>query len=95
MKRRFFTRNNFDKGNYKHGDGGTNRLKLYSASLIRNRWSMVQELPFNFDYYTISHPTLSKDEKRLYFSLDMRGSISQTDLCGTFQYLKMSLMETL
>lgn len=95
MKRRFFTRNNFNRGNYEHGNGGTKWLKLYSASLIRNRWSKVQELPFNFDYYTINHPTLSKDEKRLYFSLDMRGSISQTDLCGPFQYLKMLLRETL
>lgn len=76
----YFTRNNYNKGNYKDGDDGTNRLKLYSATLIRNRWSKVHELPFNSDNYTVSHPALSVDEKRLYFSSNMPGSIGQTDL---------------
>jgi len=40
----------------------------------------VEELPFNNASYSVAHPALSSDEKRLYFSSDMPGTIGQSDL---------------
>jgi outer membrane protein OmpA-like peptidoglycan-associated protein len=37
-------------------------------------------LPFNSNEYSIAHPTLSVDEKTLYFASDMPGTLGQSDL---------------
>ncbi len=40
----------------------------------------VTELPFDSDQYSTAHPSLSPDEKTLYFASDMPGTIGQSDL---------------
>lgn len=84
MKRVYFTRNN-----YSHGLGkdkqGVNHLKLYTATLKKQTsskivWDNVQELPFNSDDYSVGHPCLANDDKKLYFTSDMPGSIGSTDI---------------
>ena len=37
-------------------------------------------MPFNSDQYSVAHPTLSKDSKRLYFASDMTGSYGYSDI---------------
>ena len=76
----YFTRNNFNNG--KRGKNGEQItfLKIYKANLVNNEWKNVVDLPFNSDNYSVAHPALSPDQKTLYFSSDMPGSIGQSDL---------------
>ncbi|WP_299685894.1 OmpA family protein [uncultured Dokdonia sp.] len=77
----YFTRNNYNNGVYRDDIDGTNKLKIYKA--VKNdkgRWGNIEELPFSSNDYTIAHPSLSPDEKRLYFSSDMPGTFGNADL---------------
>lgn len=77
----YFTRNNFIDGKKKRDSEKTIRLKLYKATKSGdNSWGNIEELPFNSDDYSVAHPALSVDEKRLYFSSDRPGSLGQSDL---------------
>jgi len=77
----YFTRNNYNNGVYRDDIDGTNKLKIYKATKDdKGRWVHVEELPFSSDDYTIAHPTLSPNEKRLYFSSDMPGTFGDADL---------------
>lgn len=81
----YFTRNNFKK---KLGADkkGVNHLKLYSADVDedvfnnKTKWNNIKELPFNSDTYSVGHPALSDDGKKLFFISDMPGSIGGTDI---------------
>ena len=80
----YFTRNNFldgKKGLDKSKKFKTLRLTLYKATKSgENSWGNIVELPFNNDKYSVAHPALSKDGKRLYFSSDMPGTLGMSDL---------------
>ncbi|MBL4662175.1 MAG: OmpA family protein [Flavobacteriaceae bacterium] len=73
----YFTRNNYIDGKKKRDKEKTIRLKLYKAIKSgENFWTNIEELPFNNDNYSVAHPALSVDEKRLYFSSDMPGALT-------------------
>ena len=55
-------------------------LKIYSAELIGGEWTNIVELPFNSEKFSNSHPTLSKDGQRLYFSSDRKGGFGGMDI---------------
>ena len=76
----YFTRNNFNDGKKGKNANRITLLKIYKATLIDNRWQKATELAFNSDSYSIAHPTLSPDEKTLYFASDMPGTKGQSDL---------------
>ncbi len=77
----YFTRNNFIDGKKGRDSQKTIRLKLYRATKSGdNFWTNIVELPFNSKEYSVAHPALSIDEKRLYFSSDMEGSFGMSDL---------------
>jgi outer membrane protein OmpA-like peptidoglycan-associated protein/tetratricopeptide (TPR) repeat protein len=77
----YFTRNNFIDGKKGKDKNKTIRLKLYKATKSGETfWTNIQELPFNSKEYSVAHPALSKDEKKLYFSSDMPGTIGMSDL---------------
>jgi len=76
----YFTRNNYLEGKKGKNEEGITLLKIYKASFEKNQWTKITELPFNSDNYSIAHPTLSPDEKTLYFTSDMPGSLGQSDL---------------
>lgn len=79
----YFTRNNYINGKigeHKESSINTVRLKLYKATRNEDSWGDIVELPFNSDQYSTGHPTLSLDEKKLYFSSDRKGSIGMSDL---------------
>ncbi|MBT8253753.1 MAG: OmpA family protein, partial [Bacteroidia bacterium] len=83
-KRLWFTRNNYD-GDLGRDDQGTNHLKLYSAEKIKDEkdnlvWGNIKEVPFNSEDYSVGHPAVSADGKKLYFVSDMPGSIGATDI---------------
>ncbi len=79
----YFTRNNFLDGKKYKDQNGVIRLKIYKADLIDGEWTNVIELPFNNDSYSVAHPVLSPDEKRLYFVSDMPGTLGESDIFVT------------
>lgn len=77
----YFTRNNYIGGKKKRGKDRLVSLKIYKATKNKNGlWGNLQELPFNGDSYSTAHPALSPDEKRLYFSSDMEGTLGRSDI---------------
>ncbi len=77
----YFTRNNFSKRKLGKDKSGTNKLKIYqSVKSSTGEWSEPKSLPFNSDEYSTAHPSLSIDEKVLYFSSDMPGGKGLSDL---------------
>lgn len=79
-KTMYFTRNNFLRGKKGKDNKRITLLKLYKADLVNDKWTNLTALPFNSDEYSIAHPALSTDEKKLYFASDMPGSLGQSDL---------------
>lgn len=55
-------------------------VKIFKAEFINNMWTNVVMLPFCSDQYSVQHPTLSKDGKRLFFSSDMPSSLGSFDI---------------
>lgn len=76
----YFTRSNYLKRKMKLNDKKENNLKIFKAKLVDGKWKNLEEFPYNSDDYSVGHPTLSADEKTLYFVSDMPGSIGGTDL---------------
>lgn len=76
----YFTRNNFNDGKKGKDDDKSTLLKIYKASLINGKWDNITELPFNSDEYSCAHPSLSEDEKTMYFASNMPGGFGSSDL---------------
>lgn len=78
----YFTRDNSDNGKKsKKDEEGTVHLQLYKASRNEDgEWGNITELPFNDVSYSVGHPALSPDEKKLYFVSDMPGGYGVTDI---------------
>ncbi len=77
----YFTRNNFIDGKKGRDKEKTIRLKLYKATKnSETYWTNIVELPFNSKEYSVAHPALSLDEKRLFFSSDMPGTTGMSDI---------------
>ncbi|GAA3520516.1 OmpA family protein [Aquimarina addita] len=76
----YFTRNNFTEKKLGSNTNGTVLLKLYRATLDGEKWIDIEELPFNSNEYSVAHPALSEDGKKLYFASDMPDSAGQSDL---------------
>jgi hypothetical protein len=57
-------------------------LKLYTAEDKKGdgQWSTVKEVPFNNNEYSTGHPSLTKDDKLMYFVSDMPGGFGGTDV---------------
>ncbi len=76
----YFTRNNYTKKKLGSNTKGTILLKLYRAKLKDYKWTDIEELSFNSDEYSVAHPALSADGKKLYFASDMPDSRGLSDL---------------
>jgi outer membrane protein OmpA-like peptidoglycan-associated protein len=76
----YFTRNNYYNGRFKKNSENTHTLKVYKATLADGEWTNIEPLPFNNDEYNVAHPTLSVDEKKLYFASDMPGTKGMSDI---------------
>ena len=53
---------------------------MFRATRDGDGWKNIEELPFNSNEYSVAHPTLSVDEKKLYFASDMPGTLGLSDL---------------
>ncbi|NOR29235.1 MAG: OmpA family protein [Lutibacter sp.] len=76
----YFTRNNYYEGEKGKDNNGINNLKIYSSELINGTWTNINGVHFNNDEYSVGHPTLSDDGKKLYFTSDMPGGIGGSDI---------------
>lgn len=78
----FFTANNINKkGKKKFNKKNSSLLKIFKAVKLDNgMWGSVEELSINSDDYNTAHPSLSSDEKYLYFSSDRPGGFGQADI---------------
>ncbi|TYB79868.1 OmpA family protein [Bizionia myxarmorum] len=77
----YFTRDNVNNRNQKVYDKkGTSHLKIYKSTKTDGQWADGIELPFNDNVYSTGHPTLSPDNKTLYFVSDREGGMGQTDI---------------
>ncbi|HNP34125.1 MAG TPA: hypothetical protein PKN96_12600, partial [Flavobacterium sp.] len=64
----------------KIGDIKVAMVKIYKAEFVNGKWTNVTMLPFSSDTYSVEHPFLTKDGKKLYFASDMPGSIGSFDI---------------
>ncbi len=76
----YFTRNNYTKKKLGSNTQGTILLKIYKATLEEDKWTNIEELPFNSDEYSVAHPALTADGTKLYFASDMPDSRGLSDL---------------
>ena len=76
----YFTRNNYIDRKIGTDETGEVNLNLYYAKLDGKKWASIVEFPYNADYYSCGHPTLTPDGKILFFVSDMPGGLGGTDL---------------
>ncbi|MEE9349985.1 MAG: OmpA family protein [Flavobacteriaceae bacterium] len=48
-------------------------LAIYRADVIDGKWKNIEALPFNNKNYSVAHPSVDKDGKKLYFSSGASG----------------------
>ena len=68
------------QNNPKSKKGGAT-LDIYTTKKTKGKWSKnLERIPLQHAGYSIAHPSLSKDGKKLYFSSDMPGGYGGMDL---------------
>jgi peptidoglycan-associated lipoprotein len=55
-------------------------VKLFRAEWDGTLWTNIIELPFSSDQYSVVHPFITPDGKKLFFSSDMPGSLGSFDI---------------
>ena len=77
-----FTRNNFYEKKLLKSSTGDINLKLFSAERPQgsDKWENIAPLSFNSDEYSVGHPAIAKDGKRMFFVSDMPGGFGGTDI---------------
>jgi peptidoglycan-associated lipoprotein len=55
-------------------------VKIFRAEFKDGEWINVVATPFSNDNYSVEHPILTKDGKKLYFASDMPGGIGSFDI---------------
>ncbi|MDX6188462.1 OmpA family protein [Flavobacterium sp. Fl-318] len=76
----YFTRNNSKNGKKRKNEQKISNLQIFKAELVEGKWTNLTALPFNSPNYSVEHPALSADEKVLYFSSDMPGTLGSFDI---------------
>jgi len=76
----YLSRSNTKKGKAIFDKNKNNNVQLYVVFKKNGKWTTPVKLPFNSDEYTFEHPALDLEEKKLYFSSNMLGSLGSYDL---------------
>jgi peptidoglycan-associated lipoprotein len=61
-------------------DGKGINCKIYVSYFQNNQWTEPKILPFCSDSFSVGHPAMSNDGKRMYFASDMPGGFGEKDL---------------
>ena len=81
LKTVYYSANNYVKRKYRKDSTGTNNIQMFKATVGANgEWTNIRLLPFNSPDFSSGHPTLSIDDKKLYFVSDRPESIGKTDI---------------
>ena len=64
----------------KVGEQKVAMIKIFKAELVNEKWANVTMMPFSNDNYSVEHPFLTKDGKKLYFASDMPGTLGSFDI---------------
>lgn len=82
LKTVYFSGNNYnEKEKSIRGKEGYDNVQLYRATLnSEGMWGTIEKLPFNSDDFSTGLPSLSSDEKKLYFASNRPGGFGKTDL---------------
>ena len=68
MKTVYYSANNYVKRKYRNDSTGTNNIQMFRATVGSDgAWTNIKLLPFNSPDFSTGHPTLSIDDKKLYF----------------------------
>jgi outer membrane protein OmpA-like peptidoglycan-associated protein len=76
----FLTRTQNEKVSKDKDNIWTNRLKIVYANIANPKKIDFKSLPFNNPKFSVAHPSVSKDGKRMIFSSDMPGGYGGSDL---------------
>lgn len=82
-KTMYFSRDGHSEGLYKKLKSDGVKLAqqgIYKATLLDGKWSDIRALPINSSDYTVTHPSISKDNKTLYFASNMPGGYGDNDI---------------
>jgi outer membrane protein OmpA-like peptidoglycan-associated protein/tetratricopeptide (TPR) repeat protein len=61
-------------------DGKGMNCKIYVSYKQNNEWTAPKVLPFCSDSFSVGHPAMSPDGKRMYFASDMPGGFGEKDI---------------
>jgi len=77
----YFTRDNYYNKRLGIDNKGWTNLAMFKASVNnKGEWINIIPMPFNNVEYSVGHPALSDDEKTLYFTSDMPGTMGEIDI---------------
>lgn len=79
----FFARDGHSEGVFKKNKKSNSKIGqqgIYKATKVDGKWTNIQPVAFNSLEYSVSHPSLSKDGKTLYFASNMPGGLGDTDI---------------
>ena len=77
----YFTRDNYYNKKLGIDNQGQTNLAMFKATVNnKDEWINIIPMPFNNVEYSVGHPTLSEDEKTLYFTSNMPGTLGETDI---------------
>ncbi|MFD1064225.1 hypothetical protein ACFQ1Q_13295 [Winogradskyella litorisediminis] len=77
----YFTTNSDEIGENRRKEYNTFNLQIHRAEYVEGKgWTNEIELPFLDKEYSFAHPTLSPDEKTLYFVSNYKGAKGRTDI---------------
>jgi outer membrane protein OmpA-like peptidoglycan-associated protein len=76
----YFSRNILIDRKMSELSSGRNKLGIFSAVYLDNKWTKIRELRLNSEWYNNTMPCLSPDGKRLYFASDRPGGYGGSDL---------------
>jgi outer membrane protein OmpA-like peptidoglycan-associated protein/chitodextrinase len=76
----YFSRNQDVSSKLSDISSPRNKLGIYSAILINGQWVKVRELRINNEWYNVTTPCLSPDDKKLFFASDKPGGFGGSDL---------------
>jgi outer membrane protein OmpA-like peptidoglycan-associated protein/tetratricopeptide (TPR) repeat protein len=79
-QRMLFTRSNYHHGKLANNKSNINMISMYAARYVDNSWQDIEPFEYNNKEYSTGHPTVSSDEKTLYFISDMPGGYGGTDI---------------
>ncbi len=76
----YFTRNNVSEGKRMLSGDGVNNLQIMIRERTADGWGRERPFIHNSPAYSVGHPAMTKDGKRLYFTSDMPGGTGGKDI---------------